>query len=70
MMTTHDDRISLLEERIAFQESAIDQLSDIVASQAKEIDELRRMIMILNDRIKNADSSGNAPVADAPPPHY
>lgn len=69
-MTTQDIRTSQLEERIAFQESAIDQLSDVVAAQSKEIDELRRMIMILNDRIKHSDSSNNAPVADTPPPHY
>jgi len=69
-MSESNRRLDDLESRIAFQEEAIDQLSEITIRQAKDLDELRRMIMILNDRVKNADNSGFSPAADVPPPHY
>jgi SlyX protein len=69
-MSESNSRLDDLESRIAFQEEAIDQLSEITIRQAKELDELRRMIMILNDRVKNTDNNGFSPAADVPPPHY
>lgn len=68
---TLETRITELESRVAFQEDAIDQLSDTVARQAKEIDTLTRMIKILN---KNLESLSTGSVIDGgsepPPPHY
>lgn len=60
------DRIAELESRIAFQEEAIDKLSDIVARQETDLERLTRMIQILNSEIK----SGGIEDSDQPPPHY
>lgn len=57
-----------LESRIAFQEDAIDKLSDVVARQERELEQLKRMIKILNTQIQQMDS-GQQP-NDQPPPHY
>ena len=63
-------RIDDLESRIAFQEDAIDKLSDVMARQEKELDQLKRMVLILSTQIRNFDSGEEAPKANDIPPHY
>lgn len=57
-----------LESRVAFQEDAIDKLSDVVARQERDIERLTRMVQILHSQIK--EIGDDRPVNDAPPPHY
>lgn len=66
-----DDRISALESRVAFQEDALDKLSDVLAQQDRTILNLEKMVRLLHEQIKKLDDasqsfSGNEP----PPPHY
>lgn len=63
-------RIDDLESRIAFQEDAIDKLSDVMARQEKELDQLKRMVLILSTQIRNFDVGEEAPKANEIPPHY
>jgi len=65
------DRIDDLESRIAFQEDAIDKFSDIIARQEKELDQLKRMVLILSTQIRSIDQ-GDELVSSAQevPPHY
>lgn len=65
------DRIDDLESRIAFQEDAIDKFSDIIARQEKELDQLKRMVLILSTQIRSIDQ-GDERVSSAQevPPHY
>lgn len=63
---SENERIAELESRIAFQEEAIDKLSDIVARQEKDLERLTRMIQFLNTEIKSGAIEDN----DQPPPHY
>lgn len=59
-----------LESRVAFQEAAIDQLSDALAKQEVELDKMSRMLHLLNQKIK--DLSDGQPLGEnnQPPPHY
>ncbi|MBA4501432.1 SlyX family protein [Marinobacterium marinum] len=59
-----------LESRIAFQEDAIDKLSDMVARQEMDIERLTRMVKILNAQLRELGPQGDAPAADVAPPHY
>lgn len=59
-----------LESRVAFQEDAIDKLSDIVARQDKELEQLKRMVLILSTQIKNYDTNEQAANNNERPPHY
>lgn len=63
-------RIDDLEARIAFQEDAIDKLSDVMARQEKELDQLKRMVLILSTQIRNIDQGDEIPAANEVPPHY
>ena len=68
---TTQERIEALETRIAFQEDAIDTLSDQMAKQTLEIEKLNRLITLLNKNIKSLSEGQGAAVNDnQPPPHY
>lgn len=68
---TDPQRLEDLESRLAFQEDALDKMSDVIAKQSQEIDKMLRMIMHLNQQVKSlGQDSFGAPEADAPPPHY
>jgi len=65
------DRITELESRVAFQEDAIDKLSDVIARQEIELMQLKELVTYLRDQIKNLDLSGHStPGDEPPPPHY
>lgn len=61
-----------LEEKIAHLMRTVDDLSDIVARQEKEIDILNRRVLMLMQREgeREADASGGVVMADERPPHY
>lgn len=60
-----------LEERIAHLVRAVDDLSDIVASQGREIDRLTRLGAMLAQREAEREDQGqDAPAANTPPPHW
>ncbi|MBV1786967.1 SlyX family protein [Marinobacterium sp. D7] len=62
-----EEQVTELESRVAFQEDAIDKLSEVVARQERDIERLTRMVQILNSEIKE---TGIEPDDQAPPPHY
>jgi SlyX protein len=63
-------RLVDLETRAAFQEHALQEMSDVVSRQQTEIDRLNRLLKEVQDRLRGI----SAPVADrseeTPPPHY
>jgi SlyX protein len=63
-------RLVDLETRVAFQEHALQEMSDVVARQQTEIDRLTRLLKEIQDRLRGI----SAPVAErseeTPPPHY
>lgn len=72
MSGENDTRFVELETRIAYQEESIRVLSDAVADQQRQIDQLKRFSRELLERIKSqADSnSGPGDPAQEVPPHY
>jgi SlyX protein len=61
-----------LEEKIAHLTRTVDDLSDIVATQADDIDRLKRQVELLMQReaTRDYDQGGSVPLADQRPPHY
>ena len=60
-----------LEERIAHLMRAVDDLSDIVAAQGREIDRLTRLTEMLALREAQREEAGlDAPAANQRPPHW
>ncbi len=73
MMTdsAFDARFEKLEERAAFQEQTIDELSKAVSEQWKLIEALKREVGRLTEEIKSVEDNilqGGA--REPPPPHY
>jgi SlyX protein len=65
------DRQEALEERIAHLIRAVDDLSDVVARQATEIDRLTRRVQMLMEREADREAQGmGSAEADVPPPHW
>nr|WP_323780472.1 SlyX family protein [Amylibacter sp.] len=68
---THSDPTTLLEERLAHTSRLAEDLSDIVAAQAKRIDMLEKRVAALMDMARDqAQGDGSASFGDQPPPHW
>jgi SlyX protein len=63
--------VTALEERIAHLLRAVDELSDIVAQQAVEVERLSRRVGLLMEREAEREAEGGGiPLADQRPPHW
>ena len=67
-----DDRMQAAEEQIAHLTKVVDERSEMVARQGREIDGLTRRVAMLMSREaeREADAGGGIPLADQKPPHY
>ena len=59
----------IIEERIAHLTRAVDDLSDVVARQARELDRLTRLVGLLAEREADREAQGT-PDANVRPPHW
>lgn len=61
-----------LEEKLAHLIRAVDDLSDMVASQQAEIDRLTRRVAMLMEReaARQSEGTGGIVLGDERPPHY
>lgn len=65
------DGTQALEEKVAHLMRAVDDLSEVVAAQAREIDVLtRRVQMLLEHAAEREAMAGEAPAANVRPPHW
>ncbi|MBS29523.1 MAG: SlyX protein [Alphaproteobacteria bacterium] len=69
--TTDSDRIAELEIRLAHHEATLDELSGVVAEQARVIELFREQVKRLTDRLTQVEDTvpGKGP-DEPPPPHY
>lgn len=64
-----DTRLIELESRLAHHERTADDISAVLAEQARLIDELSQRLTRLSDRVAVLEA-GALPPDDRPPPHY
>ena len=65
------DRLASLEEKLAFLERAVNDLSDVVVRQQKELDRATDRHQRLLDKLAAMESDGGASAtAEEKPPHY
>ncbi|HEC01877.1 MAG TPA: SlyX family protein [Sphingomonadales bacterium] len=70
-MTTNDERLSQIEQTIAYQDQQIQDLSDMVSQQWTEIDRLKKRLAQAKQRLENLENpveEGEMP--HEKPPHY
>lgn len=67
-----EKRIEASEEQIAHLVKAVEDLSDVVARQAREIEHLSRRVGLLLGREaeREAEGGGGVALADQRPPHW
>ena len=58
-----------IEERIAHLTRAVDDLSDVVTRQGREVDRLTRLVGLLAEREAGREASGGSDDANVKPPH-
>ncbi|SLN51568.1 hypothetical protein PSJ8397_02699 [Pseudooctadecabacter jejudonensis] len=70
-MTPMSDQTHL-EEKIAHLTRTVDELSDIIARQEREISRLTHRVQMLMEReaSREYDAGGSIPLADQKPPHW
>ncbi len=65
------DKQHAAEEQIAHLIRAVEDLSDVVARQSREIDRLSRRVGLLMEREAEREATGSSiPLADQKPPHW
>jgi SlyX protein len=70
-MSPVPDRIDQLEEKLAFLERAVNELSDVVARQQKDLDRATDRHQRLMDKLAAMESDfGASATAEEKPPHY
>lgn len=66
-----EQRLDELETKQAFSDDALEQLSDTIALQQRQINELQEAIKLLHQQLKSVQSNPTSTVGDEPPPpHY
>lgn len=67
-----EDRIIRLEETVALQEKTMEELSDVIAGQQKQIDTLERMLRSVATKLHAMydPTTGIDSPPDEAPPHY
>jgi SlyX protein len=65
-----EDRLTALEELTAHQAKTIDELSDQVAEQWKTIEQMRRTLERLSERLLGLEETTAETVPVTKPPHY
>ena len=64
------DRMTEIEERLAHLARSVEDLSDMVARQEREIGTLTRHVALLMEREAERQAEAQVPLADRPPPHW
>ncbi len=64
-------QIAELETKIAFQESTIEDLNQVLIQQQFVLDKLQTQVRHIAEKLKNTQSSNIASLSEeTPPPHY
>ena len=66
-LKTLNERVDVLETRVAYQDDTIETLNQTITAQWKRIDALTRQVAALNDRLQESSEPGPA---NERPPHY
>jgi len=64
------ERIEFLESKLAFQDDTIEQLNQSIIDLNKELSAVRNDLILLAEKINNANEATTDPTQVEVPPHY
>lgn len=71
MSTNLESRVEALEATLAFQERTIEELSQVVTDQFRQIEALKRELLRFGAQLAEMETHpALAPLREPPPPHY
>lgn len=70
MAKTIEASVEVLEERVAHLMRGVEELSDVVAAQALEVDRLTRLVGLLAAREAEREAAGDPASPNVHPPHW
>ena len=67
-----DDRLTRADEQIAHLTRTVEDLSDVMSAQSRDVTRLTRLVSLLMEREaeREMQAGGTIPLADQKPPHY
>lgn len=65
-----EERLTDIETTLAHQDKIINDLSDVINDQWKEIESLKRKLIETNNKIEELETSSNGNEANVKPPHW
>lgn len=65
-----DEKIIDIEIRMAYQDDIIQDLSDVVYKQQKQIDQLEKMMELMLGKLQDLSQNPTTKHLDEKPPHY
>ena len=65
-----DERLTIIEMKLAYMEDFVNQIQNVAVEQAKTIDKLQKENKLMVDRIRKMSNNFEGEIPNMKPPHY
>ena len=65
-----DERLTIIEMKLAYMEDFVNQIQNVAVEQAKTIDKLQKENKLMVDRIREMSNNFEGEIPNMKPPHY